>query len=284
MADIREISSTPQSFQNLMTIVKEGVMSTINCHNIGRIVEFDAQTQTASVEMLQIKQFGGNNIPPSILTQVPVIIYGTANANITLPDPTGSICLILFMDRNMDNFKLSGTNFLARTSRMHDFTDCVALTTFSSLANPIQNYEDNAISMRYETIINEIKYFSKINNYGNYIQLTSNTSNENEVDTGILNINPIGTALQVIKSQGEDVSSSSITMTSVLIQEQTTQGGVIGIDDKIKIENTDKNLLNLMKSLLSACESIVTQSGGGLNPASKQQFTDLKTEFEGLLK
>lgn len=171
MAKIRAVERTQVSFNDVMAIAQEAIMSRLNCHNIGRIIEFDSSTQTCTVELMQIKQFNDQAFIPAPITQVPLIIYGSDNSYITLPNPVGSVCLLLFLDRNIDNFLETGEQYMPETSRMHDFTDAVALTTFKTLANPIENYDDNAITMYYKTIINEVLYEAVIKNAGNAINL-----------------------------------------------------------------------------------------------------------------
>lgn len=171
MAKIRAVERTQVSFNDVMAIAQEAIMSRLNCHNIGRIIEFDSATQTCTVELMQIKQFNDQAFIPAPITQVPLIIYGSDNSYITLPNPVGSVCLLLFLDRNIDNFLETGEQYMPETSRMHDFTDAVALTTFKTLANPIENYDDNAITMYYKTIINEVLYEAVIKNAGNAINL-----------------------------------------------------------------------------------------------------------------
>jgi hypothetical protein len=53
---------------------------------------------------------------------------------------------------------------------MHDFTDCVALTTFTTLANPIQNYDDEAISIFNKGVIEEVTKLSSIKIYPDKIE------------------------------------------------------------------------------------------------------------------
>lgn len=177
MAKIRAVERTQVSFNDVMAIAQEAIMSRLNCHNIGRIIEFDSATQTCTVELMQIKQFNDQAFIPAPITQVPLIIYGSDNSYITLPNPVGSVCLLLFLDRNIDNFLETGEQYMPETSRMHDFTDAVALTTFKTLANPIENYDENAITMYYKTIINEVLYEAVIKNAGNAINLKMTNGN-----------------------------------------------------------------------------------------------------------
>lgn len=147
---IRQIEKAQINFNSVMQLSQDTIMSRINCHNIGKILSFNPDTQTADIQLMQIKRFNNEYITPTVLTDVPLIIYGAGGGHITLPDPTGSICLLLFMDRNIDAFLETGEMYTPTSTRMHDFTDCVALTTFKTLANPIQDYDTNAITMQFE--------------------------------------------------------------------------------------------------------------------------------------
>lgn len=147
MAVINKISKAKPTQLEINQLLKTNIFSNLNCHNIGRILEFDPTTQLCTVELMQIKQFGDQAYTPAPITQVPLIILGAGNAHITMPNPVGTTCLLLFLDRNIDNFMETGEQYMPDTARMHDFTDCVALTTFKTLVNPIQDYDEQAISL-----------------------------------------------------------------------------------------------------------------------------------------
>lgn len=240
MAKIKQIQKSQINFNSVMGLSQDAIMSRLNCHNVGRITEFDPQTQLCTIEMLQIKQFNERAITPAPLTEVPLIIYGVNGAHITLPDPVGAICLLLFMDRNIDAFIETGEQYMPDTSRMHDFTDCVALTTFKTLVNPIQDYDTNSLTIAHEKLVEEVLNKSYIKIYPDSIQITN-------------------------------------------IQGETSRGS-INVGEKINIANATKNLADLMQSFLTACENIaVVTNTGMLTTQAKQQFTDLKTQFEELL-
>lgn len=171
MAKIRGVEKTQTDFNDIMIIAQDAIMSRLNCHNIGRIIEFDSDTQTCTVEMMQIKQFNEQTFIPAPITQVPLIILGAGGGHITMPNPVGTICLLLFLDRNIDNFMETGEQYVPDTARMHDFTDAIALTTFTTLANPVQNYDENAITIFNEGLIEEVQKLSYIKIYPNLIQI-----------------------------------------------------------------------------------------------------------------
>ena len=167
------LKEQPTLLQGL-NFMKNNIMANLNCHNIGRILEFDPTTQTATIELMQVKQFNNNLYNPAPLVGVPLIIYGAGGGHITLPDPTGTICLLLFMDRNIDAFIETEESYVPDTSRMHDFTDCVALTTFKTLVNPLTEYDEKAVTIMNEEIIEEVKQKSFIKVYSQQI-LMQNT-------------------------------------------------------------------------------------------------------------
>lgn len=171
MAKIRGKEKTQVDFNNVMELAQDAIMSRLNVHNIGRIIEFDKNTQTCTVELMILKQFNERIIEPAPLTDVPLIILGAGGGHITLPNPVGTVCMLMFLDRNMDNFMETGEAYAPETSRMHDFTDCVALTTFKSAVNPVENYDDEAITIFNEGLIEAVQKISYIKVYPNNIQI-----------------------------------------------------------------------------------------------------------------
>lgn len=175
-------------FNDVIARVQQTTMSRLNCHNIGKIIEFEPETQICTIQLMQQEQLGDNIYTPAPLTEVPLILYGVEGAHITLPNPVGSICIVLFLDRNIDAFMRTGEIYTPETKRTHDYTDCVALTTFKTLVNPIENYDTEAISIIYDKLIEEVLYTSVIKNYGNSLLLkvsTEETSAQITIDDKI---------------------------------------------------------------------------------------------------
>lgn len=260
------MTNSPKSQVNIyeaLEMLKKNILYSLNCLNIGKIISFNAQNQTAEIELMQVKEFGGNFYSNTVLSEVPVFIYGTADAQITLPDLTGTICLVLTFDRNIDAFMQTGESYHPSTARVHNLTDSIALTTFFSFNKPVQNYDTEAITLIYNKIIEEIIYISFIKNTGNTVVLQTKSEEEQDGET-VVNI-------------------STLNVTPAAITGSTSTGGKIELTEKINIQNSTQNLAVLIQNFIAACESITTVNGGALTPASKQLFTDLKTQFEGLL-
>ena len=245
------------NLSDVLSRIKLNVASNLNCHNVGRVIEFDALTQTCTVEMMQLKNFNGTTYAPSPITQVPLVIYGAGAGHITLPNPVGTYCLLFFLDRNTDSFFETGEQYEPETTRMHDYSDCIAITTFKTLANPLSNYDERAVSILNTEIIEDVTYSSYVKVFGNEIKL----------NTTIINID------------AEDVSIQA----SNEILNESSLGGQIKVGATVKVSNTSYDLNTLIQAFLTACEGI-TISGTTLTPASQQAFTALKAQFEGLLQ
>jgi len=275
------------NISDVLAQLKTHIAANLNCHNIGRIIEFDKNTQTCTVELMQIKKFNERLYTPAPITQVPLIIYGAQNGHITLPNPVGTIALLFFNDRNMDNFMLTGEQYVPDTTRMHDFTDCVAITTFKTLANPLQDYDERAISIFNEEVINEIKYNSYAKIYGNSIEINSADEEENSSHISItpVSISEITTDKTETAKNITFNASDVISVNSSNYENTSTLGGKITVNSRIGISNTAQNLALLIQAFITACENIAVKTDTGLlTDASKAQFTNLKAQFSALLE
>lgn len=214
------------NFLELINLVKNNVQAALNCHNIGKIVEFNATKQTCTVQMMQVKQFNNNYYDPAPITDVPLIIYGAGGGHITLPNPVGTYCLLFFMDRNIDSFLETGEQYVPETTRMHDFTDCIAITTFKTLVNPIDNYDELAVSILNEKIIEEIPYNSFIKVYPDKIQMEVSQTSEDNPQQAKINIDDE-------------------------IHLEADKGAVVKLSDKILLKNNLYNFMNLLDELIT---------------------------------
>ena len=262
MAKTKQIDKTTSDLLNVLDVEQNAILSRINCHGIGKIIEFDKSTQTASIQLMQVKQFENSYFIPSLLTEVPLIIYGTENASITLPDPVGTICLVFFMDRNIDAFIQTGEMYSPDTARMHDFTDCIAITTFKTLINPINDYDETAITLFYTKTIEEIAYTSIIKNYANSILLktTDETSNAS-------------IELEVTNEGG--ISNANI--------ELTANNSKIAVNNLITIQNNTQNLGNLIQLLIQTIKAI-TILNNQVSQTSKDALDGVAADFAALLQ
>lgn len=221
MAKLEQIPKSSPTFNDLMIMAQNNIMSRTNCHNVGRILEFDKEKQTCTVQIMQLKQFYDKTFATAPITDVPLIIYGMGDGYITLPNPVNSVCLLFFMDRNIDSFLETGELYEPDNTRLHDFSDCIALTTFSTLNNPIENYDDTSITVAYKKLVDEVLYNAVIKNFGNSLLLKVSTE-ENTTQLNISDkVNIQNTAQSLASLMQElitDVKNLTVTQAGTVTQ------------------------------------------------------------------
>lgn len=175
MSTQNPISSTPQAplttqydLRDAFQLLKKEIFLSLNCHAIGTVQSFQAnsvpgsnpalvgQTATATVNYQRTffkidpvsQAYNPYLLPYPLLVDCPVICLGGGTAALTFPIQTGDECLILFNDRNIDNWFNSNINSSPATARMHSFTDAIILVGLRSIAHVISNYDTTRAVLR----------------------------------------------------------------------------------------------------------------------------------------
>lgn len=148
-------SINPPDLTTLLNENNEGVVKGFNCMQIGIIQAFDASTQTASIKiaMKQVKQVNpdGTRILqeyPLLVTCPVVTLYGGVSF-LSMPIAKGDTCLVLFCDRDIDNWYALGGVQVPATPRTHDLSDGIALVGVHNLKNKIADYLANGVRLSY---------------------------------------------------------------------------------------------------------------------------------------
>lgn len=138
----------------LLTAHRRDVSSSLYCHLVGEIVSFDPETQTASVKIAvnkQVVDYRRNPpafiyLPYPVLTDCPVYFpSGGTNGHLTFPVAPGDPCLVMFHDRDLDNWFNGGANTPPNSDRQHDLSDGMVLVGVRNRAGVIADfYEDGA--------------------------------------------------------------------------------------------------------------------------------------------
>jgi len=133
----------------------------LNCHRIGEVQSFDKTNQTAVVRIVD-KRVNIDSITGNLtysdyapLTDVPVFTPISQQKNgkkkgIEFPINTGDSCLLLFNDRDMENWFTTGQIQPPLTSRSHQMTDAIAIVGLHNESNKVSNYDNEAVSLYYE--------------------------------------------------------------------------------------------------------------------------------------
>jgi hypothetical protein len=143
--------STEPSLKNLLDANNENLMIKFNCHHIAKIESFDSTKQTATATINYQKTFfqfdSATNkynpvlIPYPSLADCPVIVLGGGPASLTFPIQKGDDCLVLFNDRDMDNWFFGSSTSGVATPRLHSFADGIIIVGLRPLASVLKNYD-----------------------------------------------------------------------------------------------------------------------------------------------
>lgn len=119
-----------------------------NCHRVGRITAFDSNTLICKVKLLDKFTFNGTEEDYVEFTNMPLLIYATETAGLTLGNVVGAECLVHFNDTDIDNWLLTGKAYAPNSLRRHDFADgFVELRPFDQLSAQKISYDSEGVAL-----------------------------------------------------------------------------------------------------------------------------------------
>ena len=140
------------NLSDLLNAWQKNIFIRLNCHALGTIEAFDASNQTASVSINYLKSYetdtGVETRPYPLLLDVPIIVVNGGGASLTFPIAPGDTCLVLFNDRDIDNWFASGQTVALKSNRAHALADGIALVGLNSLKTSIEDYDENRAVLR----------------------------------------------------------------------------------------------------------------------------------------
>jgi len=167
------VPSNP-SLQDLLDLVKKDIMISLNCHHVGTIQSFDATKQTATAtinykktyfERLPSGLYHAVLVDYPVLIDCPVVVLGGGPVALTFPIAQGDECLVMFNDRDIDNWFQSGQVGPVATSRLHSFSDAILLVGVRSAGKAIAAYDTTRGVLRNgETVVGVGESLVKIAN------------------------------------------------------------------------------------------------------------------------
>lgn len=144
-------SPTRPDLVDVLQEQKRGTMIDLNCVQIGIIKEFDSGDQSATIQLalkrvIAVAEDGSKTLQerPLILKCPVMVLFGGASF-INLPIAPGDNCIVLFNDREIDNWFVNGGMQAPTTRRTHDISDAIAIVGIRNLQTSIGNYLANGI-------------------------------------------------------------------------------------------------------------------------------------------
>lgn len=129
----------------------------LNCHHVGTIQSFDPAYQTATITINYSKTFARSDAVGNIslvtsnyapLLECPLICLGGGNGCLTFPIQEGDECFVMFNDRDFDNWYSGSNSSAPATTRLHSFSDAIAVVGLRSKSNVIVDYDTDAVAIR----------------------------------------------------------------------------------------------------------------------------------------
>lgn len=123
----------------------------INKIQIGELEEFDSARQVATIrlvlkQVINIKPDGTRTIQEHpVILECPVMTNFGGSSHINLPVAKGDSCIVLFNDREIDEWLYNGGEQVPVSPRVHDVSDAIAIVGIRSYQNSIQNFLANGI-------------------------------------------------------------------------------------------------------------------------------------------
>lgn len=139
------------SLRDVLLQLKQEIMTDFFCHGIATIQSFDADAQTVQATMNYKRTYyqqdpqTGNRIPVlqdyPLIIDCPAVVLGGGTTSLTFPIAQGDECLILFNDRDIDNWFEGSTSSGVKTPRLHSFADAIALVGLRNSQRVLTGYD-----------------------------------------------------------------------------------------------------------------------------------------------
>ena len=129
---------TDPALTDVLFQLKRDLSLSINCCQIGTIQSYNAAKNSAKVSINFKRQMNtGEVLNYPVLEDCPVFILSGGNSFVSCPIVAGDECLVLFNDRNFDNWWVTGLSSVPADSRAHSIADGIVLVGINSLGNVV---------------------------------------------------------------------------------------------------------------------------------------------------
>jgi hypothetical protein len=122
----------------------------LNCHAVGRVESFNSAEQTCTVKISYTKTFYRKNedgtfedkqVEYPLLLQCPLMMISGGVAGLTMPVKSGDDCLVLFNDRDIDNWFSGLKDGKLNSNRLHSLSDGMIFVGVRNLESAIPSYD-----------------------------------------------------------------------------------------------------------------------------------------------
>lgn len=134
MANNRVYPASEPTLSDLLAWHKRDVKHSINCVMVGKINEFQASKNTATIKIMSKMSFiDGEVLEYPLLTDCPVFTLQGGGSYLNMPVSAGDYCIVLFNDRSLDDWWVSGDAKAPNIIHTHSLSDGIALVGIQPL-------------------------------------------------------------------------------------------------------------------------------------------------------
>jgi cytoskeletal protein CcmA (bactofilin family) len=143
------------SLFDVLSNLKNDILKNVNCINIGTIQSFDTENQTATIKLSikKVKSIDSSGVKTLVgrplLLECPCFVLSGGGSYIGMPITKGDGCIVLFNDRDIDNWFTSGDGQAPNTIRMHDISDGFALVGIFNSTGFISDFLANVVKIQF---------------------------------------------------------------------------------------------------------------------------------------
>ena len=128
----------------------ENKTDNLRCCTVGKIIDFNEQKQTATVQPLIKEYVKGEWLSLPKLLDVPCFFPRAGGYCLTFPVKPGDEVLVVFNDNCLDAWWQSGNEQTQLEIRRHDLSDAMCLFGITSVPKAVTEYSTNSLMLRNE--------------------------------------------------------------------------------------------------------------------------------------
>lgn len=126
----------PPDFDDVLADLKREIFAQMNCVQIGKVESYNTAEQTVEIQLqLRRRVDDTRTVAYPLLVDCPVFVLQGGGAYIDMPIAPGDFCIVLFNDRDIDNWWDAAQDTAPRTRRKHSLSDGIALVGLNPKPN-----------------------------------------------------------------------------------------------------------------------------------------------------
>lgn len=165
MNNQRTLINIDESLSAFLDDMRRDIFLNLKCHDVAKIIEVDVSKQTLKCSINYKRTMMRPNtakrsaknrerfdyVPRQeeypVLIDVPFMVMRGGSAYLNIPVKVGQDVLVLYNDRCLDDWYVSGQQSNLSSPRLHSIADAVALVGISSMKDLIQGYDAERIGL-----------------------------------------------------------------------------------------------------------------------------------------